>query len=811
MGSRRTKDGVERVYEAAEAWVDCALRADDSLFTPGEAIWSRRWLGEVHRRFLDQPDESKDSFLVKLERQLADSPPEVYQLMGEALYVYFLIVSTQSGAREQRVIDAVLGWSPSPVAIPQNLVASLTPGIATPGQNFHSRRPFQVGFLMEFVEQWKEQAAGERDRLLGDPWAFKDFAMELELRSALLKGNGNRARAQREALLHLVHPDTFEGTVSIEHKEKIAQTFKHFVTEQTEDLDRKLEQIRRGLEAEKERAIHFYDDEFRRQWDTASPPNPNLWDDFVGRAKAFYASGRLDTWEVDYKLEIGGKLSEAREAVLAGAGSWPDLLKGALKTNEVNFVSWRLISNLNQWCAEHRNEALTGLQFLWARDASSIDDRIRDFCELLPQSVASGTGSRTNVASALLMGVDAHQYPPFRVRLFNAAYQQTGYPQPERDADEAALYEHALGFLQRFRDEAQKRGLSMRHHLDAQSYVWGILKHTVDEDNGDEDPEPDPYSIDPWAPDRVAALAGELMWPTGELQKIVDGLMDKRQVIFQGPPGTGKTYAAKRIAEWCKEHGGDFKVVQFHPSYSYEDFVEGYRPTLTEGGQAAFKLTEGPLRGIAKEAADNPDATYILVIDEINRGNVAKVLGELYFLLEYRDEELELQYSHEPFSLPKNLWFIGTMNTTDRSIALVDAALRRRFYFFGFFPDKPPIKGLLNRWLNEHSPEATWVADLVDLANRKLEDQHLGIGPSYFMKKGAPLNENRVRFIWDQAVIPYIEEQCFGDEGKLAEFDYERLKREIDGAVAAPDAAESQGSAAESNGQPEGGAGDAQD
>ena len=85
------------------------------------------------------------------------------------------------------------------------------------------------------------------------------------------------------------------------------------------------------------------------------------------------------------------------------------------------------------------------------------------------------------------------------------------------------------------------------------------------------------------------------------------------------------------------------------------------------------------------------------MIDEINRGNVAKVLGELYFLLEYRDEELELQYSHEPFSLPKNLWFIGTMNTTDRSIALVDAALRRRFYFFGFFPDKPPIKGLLDR------------------------------------------------------------------------------------------------------------------
>ena len=188
------------------------------------------------------------------------------------------------------------------------------------------------------------------------------------------------------------------------------------------------------------------------------------------------------------------------------------------------------------------------------------------------------------------------------------------------------------------------------------------------------------------------------------MQKIIAGLQDKRQAIFQGPPGTGKTYVAKRIAEHCREHGGDFKIVQFHPSYSYEDFVEGFRPTLTDG-QAGFELNPGPLRLIADEAAANPDATFILVIDEINRGNVAKILGELYFLLEYRGEEVNLQYSNKEFSLPKNLWFIGTMNTTDRSIALVDAALRRRFYFFNFFPDEPPVKGLLRRWLDKNNSE----------------------------------------------------------------------------------------------------------
>ena len=175
------------------------------------------------------------------------------------------------------------------------------------------------------------------------------------------------------------------------------------------------------------------------------------------------------------------------------------------------------------------------------------------------------------------------------------------------------------------------------------------------------------------------------------------------------------------------------------------------------------------------------------MIDEINRGNVAKVLGELYFLLEYRNESVSLQYSGDRFSLPENLWFIGTMNTTDRSIALVDAALRRRFYFFGFFPDEPPVRGLLSRWLEINQPDAGWVAGLVELANRKLEDRHLGIGPSYFLKKDQPLDENRVRFIWEQAVIPYIEDQCFGDENKLKEFAYDRLRSEFDSLGPAPE------------------------
>ena len=532
----------------------------------------------------------------------------------------------------------------------------------------------------------------------------------------------------------------------------------------------------------------------------------HLWDGLVRRAREYVDNGRLEI-ENEYKVEIGSKLSEARRAALGSADDWASLVNAGLTNSNNNLIHYIQLAKVHDWINESSDDALIALQIMWTKDDSSVVARVRDFANRFPSSLASGPGTRANVVSVLLMALDVQQYPPFRIRAFNKAYESTGYEQPEQGADEAALYEHALGFLDRFVEEASKRGLTLRHRLDAQSLVWAIQDEGVEPPDDRPDIEDPPALTNAWTEPNIRLLARELLWETGELQKIVNGLKDKRQAIFQGPPGTGKTYVAKRIAEWCREHGGDFQIVQFHPSYSYEDFVEGFRPTLTDGGQAGFKLTKGPLRRIAEKAESNPDATFILVIDEINRGNVAKVLGELYFLLEYREEKVGLQYSNEQFSLPRNLWFIGTMNTTDRSIALVDAALRRRFYFFGFFPDELPVKGLLDRWLKENNPEAKWVADLVDLANRKLEDRHLGIGPSHFMKKDPRLDENRVRFIWEQAIIPYIEEQCFGDEEKLKEFAYDRLKRELDGTALKPDAGSGQpeGAVDEGNGQPENG------
>lgn len=285
--------------------------------------------------------------------------------------------------------------------------------------------------------------------------------------------------------------------------------------------------------------------------------------------------------------------------------------------------------------------------------------------------------------------------------------------------------------------------------------------------------------------ERLEKLADELLWEEVEhLRKIAIMLRDKRQVILQGPPGTGKTYVAQKLAESLAGSAERVRLVQFHPSYAYEDFVQGFRPSL-EGGQHGFKLRDGPLLEMARRAEGEPDELHVLVIDEINRGNVAKVFGELYFLLEYRDTPMRLQYSDyfdEPFSLPKNLWIIGTMNTADRSIALVDLALRRRFYFVEFHPDRPPIKGLLRQWLAEYASELEWIAGVVDRANEKLAERHAAIGPSYFMKED--LDEEMVEMIWEHNVLPYVEEQLFGERDQLDGFKLDLLRRESEGGTA---------------------------
>jgi 5-methylcytosine-specific restriction protein B len=290
-------------------------------------------------------------------------------------------------------------------------------------------------------------------------------------------------------------------------------------------------------------------------------------------------------------------------------------------------------------------------------------------------------------------------------------------------------------------------------------------------------------TIDVQLPMPDLQLADRLLMPLDWLRETVDLLNDKRQIVLYGPPGTGKTYLAQELCKALVEGtGGEYAIVQFHPSYAYEDFFEGIRPRLAQdsSGSIAFDLVHGPLRRMATLARQDPVHPYVLIIDEINRANLAKVFGELYFLLEYRGQTVQLQYSDEGFLLPRNLFFIGTMNTADRSIALVDAAMRRRFYFQGLSPTVAPVRDLLRRWLKQErlSEEP---ADVLEALNAAINDPDFAVGPSYLMTRRVA-EPGGLERIWKTAIMPLLAEHYFGEgRGVENEFGIPTLRQVLAG------------------------------
>ncbi|MEU9168887.1 DUF4357 domain-containing protein [Streptomyces sp. NPDC048420] len=325
-------------------------------------------------------------------------------------------------------------------------------------------------------------------------------------------------------------------------------------------------------------------------------------------------------------------------------------------------------------------------------------------------------------------------------------------------------------------EEVQQK-LSVQHDvvdltgvLDALDGLTGQTGHTAAAMDGEQAAAERPVQRELSLPDVTGALAADLLvhdrsW-LGEMREL---LVDERQLVFYGPPGTGKTYLAMKLAEYFGGGPEQVKMVQFHPSYAYEDFFEGFRPVEDpETREVAFRLTAGPLRELADLASreGNRHLPHFLIIDEINRANLAKVFGELYFLLEYRTRSVRLTYSGDDFALPPNLFVIGTMNTADRSIALVDAAMRRRFAFVELSPRTEPTAGLLARWLKREGRDLE-PARLLDALNARIDDADFAIGPSYLMKPGV-YRDGGLERTWRTKILPLLEEHHYGEDLDVA-------------------------------------------
>lgn len=254
----------------------------------------------------------------------------------------------------------------------------------------------------------------------------------------------------------------------------------------------------------------------------------------------------------------------------------------------------------------------------------------------------------------------------------------------------------------------------------------------------------------------------------GKLQSV---LQNKKNLILKGAPGVGKTFIADRLAYLMMEEKDDSRIqmIQFHQSYSYEDFIEGYRPKVDSDG---FELKQGPFVKFARKASRDPERDYFFIIDEINRGNMSKILGELMMLIETdkRGKSVNLLYSNEKFSVPANLYIIGMMNTADRSLALLDYALRRRFSFYDIAPafENSTFTEYIN---NIGSPiKMIKVIEIIISLNKTIIAE-LGkgfqIGHSYFVGDAFSIDaESRLIEVVEYEIIPQLYEYWFDDEDK---------------------------------------------
>ena len=289
---------------------------------------------------------------------------------------------------------------------------------------------------------------------------------------------------------------------------------------------------------------------------------------------------------------------------------------------------------------------------------------------------------------------------------------------------------------------------------------------------------PAPRVNEPYAAYTKTDFLKDVYMSEDKYDRLVSVMKRKKNMILQGAPGVGKTFAAERLAYSMlgKKDTSHVSLIQFHQNYSYEDFIMGYRPT--ENG---FALTPGVFYEFCKEAQQHPREDYFFLIDEINRGNMSKIFGELLMLIEnsYRGKPVTLSSNGESFTVPKNLYVIGMMNTADRSLAMIDYALRRRFSFIELEPGfetegfKAYQKGLGNEILDK-------LVAVVERLNEEIKnDSSLGkgfcIGHSYFcgLKNPKDCTVSWMREVVEYDILPMLEEYWFDSPAQVAKWESE--------------------------------------
>jgi 5-methylcytosine-specific restriction protein B len=806
---------IEEILAAADHWKGTALLSDGSVFSDRQ-LWTLEGMESLENNFINNLDDGQGSYWDKLRRQLEGTSQSVKQLSSEMNWLMMLCPSNiQPYTKRQAIRDT---WESSGQQIPDSaqpwLNDRVLEGVGSAGAGYNNHRWRELRYCIKFCLAFKRLPFNRRAELLQDSWQFGEWLQEIP---------ENDSRQFRHMLVFLLFPDSFERIFGGGDRANIVLAFgdvdRARLNRMTAlEIDRKLGEIRVSQEREYgTQNLDFY-----------LPPLRSLWEqpDFatvtngVTREHVLRALGDIDDGN------IPDRSNSTTYDLINNARRYPPKLVLSLAVRHASgeeydrddftggeqSPAFRLLRNLGFEIVEKRIVRELVEKFLaQARASQSLvtrdyPNRYRKLDVKL--SFGAGVFARIPWISFLGPGQSTSNgiYP---VILF---YKEQGilvlaYGVSETETPRMAWT--GLDAVQTVREYFQSHfnRIPQRYGYSYVAKVFDVndetavdfdsLTFTLDElidhyrmifdEVGDMEAqdqeflEEHNYSTD-------EALK-DLFIPDKTFGEIISRLRQKKALVLQGPPGVGKTFVARRIAYALMSEKAPSRVgmVQFHQAYSYEDFIQGYRPSGT-----GFFLKNGTFFEFCKRAENNPEKDYVFIIDEINRANLSKVLGEVMMLIEAdkRGPEwaIPLTYSESQddlFHVPENLYLIGLMNTADRSLAMVDYALRRRFAFIDIQPafSMPKFSEFLEtRGVDTQTVERIF-RDISDLNIEISKDKtNLGegfcIGHSFFCP--SPNADGIFNLDWYHEVIrseilPLLKEYWFDDPAKLENWERQLL------------------------------------